>query len=73
MPKVGAQKGCKKHVILMVFRVRLFLAIQGPRSRGLGQFCQESPGAGKGVLEDTFSHPGTPYIWVFPATFPSKG
>ena len=56
----------------MVFRVRLFLSVQGARSRGPGQNNTNWPGARKGVLEDTFSPPLPEDIWVFPRLFPPR-
>ena len=72
MPEVAAQKGSENSCFSLLSRVRLFLAIQGARSRGFGREPQKWPGAGKGVLEDTFSSQGTGVIWVFPRLFPER-
>ena len=56
----------------MVFRVRPLLSDQGARSRGFGRELTESFGAGKGVLEDTFSSSRTLNIWRLPRLFPQR-
>ena len=72
MPKRPAQKVLEKQCFLSVFRVRLFPQDQGARSRGPERELQECSGPRKGVLEDTFSPPGTLRIWVFPRLFSSR-
>ena len=67
-----AQKVVEKRVFFTVFRVRLFLQIQGARSRGSGRFCSELSGARKGVLEDTFPPRNTRDNRVFPTLFPQR-
>ena len=73
----GLRKACqkvhKKQLFFEVLRVRLFGEIQGARSRGLGRKVWKVSGAGKEVLEDLFSLPGTPGIWVFPRLSPQRG
>ena len=71
--KVTAQKGSKKSVKSMVFRVQLFWTIQGARSRGSGRNCTELAGAQEGVLEDTFLPLLNPDYMAFAATFPASG
>ena len=71
--KVAVQNRVEKSIKSMLFRVRLFVHIQGARSRGWERFLPDLTNPVLRVLEDPQDRSTTLAIWRFAATLLSKG